>query len=88
MGIKMPKGSDGKWNSITSSEACQTTKGRPVADFEIEYEWHTGPWQDIFDRQIAVLKRDIRRARAQDKLVVYLSCPITSRGGWLFWHEC
>jgi hypothetical protein len=47
----------------------------------MEYEWHTGPWYDIFDRQIELLKREIRRARAQDKLVVYLSCPISSRGG-------
>jgi hypothetical protein len=79
--MTMPKGADGKWTSITPSEACQTKQGRPVADFEMEYEWHTGPWEDIFDRQIALLKSDIRRARAQDKLVVYLSCPISSRGG-------
>jgi hypothetical protein len=77
----MPKGPDGRWIKITRDEACQTEKGRPVKDFEIEYEWHIGPWYDIFERQIRVLKRDIRRARAQDKLLVYLSCPISSRGG-------
>ena len=36
---------------------------------------------DIFELQIKKLRRDILRAKAEDKLVVYLSCPISSRGG-------
>ena len=35
----------------------------------------------IFDLQIDLVKSDIRRARAEGKLIVYLSCPISSRGG-------
>ncbi|MET4277371.1 MULTISPECIES: hypothetical protein [unclassified Bradyrhizobium] len=53
----------------------------PVPGFPIKYIWHTGPWYDIFDLQIQKLRRDILRAKAEDKLVVYLSCPISSRGG-------
>jgi len=60
----------------------QTTEaGRPVDSLPIRFEWHTGAWKRLFDKQIALIKEDINRARAQDKLVVYLSCPISSRGG-------
>jgi hypothetical protein len=31
--------------------------------------------------QINKLRRDIRRAKAEDRLAIYLSCPISSRGG-------
>ena len=31
--------------------------------------------------QIDKLRRDIRRAKAEDRLTIYLSCPISSRGG-------
>ena len=31
--------------------------------------------------QINKLRRDIRRAKAEDRLTLYLSCPISSRGG-------
>ncbi len=58
-----------------------TKKGRPVADFPIEYEWQTNEWLKLFDKQIELLKGDIARARAEDRVVVYLSCPISSRGG-------
>lgn len=53
----------------------------PVSGFPIKFKWHTGPWRDIFDLQIELIRSDIRRARAEDKLIVYLSCPISSRGG-------
>ncbi|GAI96354.1 unnamed protein product, partial [marine sediment metagenome] len=33
------------------------------------------------DEQISLIKADIARARAEDRVVVYLSCPISSRGG-------
>jgi hypothetical protein len=77
----MPRGSDGKWGNITDEEARATDKGPVVRGFSMEYEWHTGPWQDILDCQIQLIKQDIRRARAGGKLIVYLSCPITARGG-------
>ena len=54
---------------------------QPIPGFPMEYIWHTGPWYDIFDQQIDVIRRDIRRAKAEDRLVIYLSCPISSRGG-------
>jgi len=76
----MPK-TNGKWTDLTAEETQATAKGRPVDDFPIEFEWHTGPWQDIFDEQITLVKEDIARAKAQDRIIVYLSCPITSRGG-------
>src|ERR1039458_3939441 len=47
----------------------------------MKFEWHTGPWMDIFDLQLALIKQDVRRARAEDRLTVYLSCPISARGG-------
>src|SRR5437660_2215831 len=53
----------------------------PIAGFPMKYIWHTGPWFDIFDQQIELIRRDIHRAKAEDKLVAYLSCPISSRGG-------
>jgi hypothetical protein len=53
----------------------------PMPSFPIKYIWHTGPWLAIFDKQIELIRRDIRRAKAEDKLVIYLSCPISSRGG-------
>lgn len=53
----------------------------PVPGFPVKYVWHTGPWQAIFDKQIELIGSDIRRAKAEDKLVIYLSCPISSRGG-------
>ena len=77
----MPKGPNDKWTSVTPKEAIATTKGRPVPDFPIEFEWHTGPWEDIFDNQVKLIREDIARARAEERLVVYLSCPISSRGG-------
>ncbi|OGT88750.1 MAG: hypothetical protein A2514_15045 [Gammaproteobacteria bacterium RIFOXYD12_FULL_61_37] len=53
----------------------------PVPGFPMRYLWHTGPWFDIFEKQIELIASDIRRAKAEGKLVVYLSCPISSRGG-------
>lgn len=77
----MPKGSDGRRKKITADKALATERGAPVAGFPIQYEWHTGPWMDIFDLQIELIRNDVRRARAEDKLIVYLSCPISARGG-------
>lgn len=77
----MPKGSDDKWTWIMPDEALETREGPVVDDFPMQYRWHAGPWEAIFDLQIDLVKSDIRRARAEGKLIVYLSCPISSRGG-------
>ncbi len=75
---------ENKWAKEFPEEVA---KGRikepeaPIPDFPLKYVWHTGPWYDIFQLQIEKIGRDIRRAKAEDKLVIYLSCPISSRGG-------
>jgi hypothetical protein len=58
-----------------------TTTGEPVTGFALSFTWFTGEWQAIFDEQISLIKDDVARVRAEDRLVVYLSCPISSRGG-------
>ena len=58
-----------------------TQIGCPVEGFDIQFEWKTNEWLNIFDEQIALIKSDIARARAEDRVIVYLSCPISSRGG-------
>jgi hypothetical protein len=50
----------------------------------LSFTWLTGDWKAIFDEQIALIKSDVARARAEDRLVAYLSCPISSRGGGWF----
>jgi hypothetical protein len=73
-----------QWQRAPTDEEARsviTEAESPIPGFPIKYIWHTGPWYDIFDLQINKLRRDIRRAKAEDKLIVYLSCPISSRGG-------
>lgn len=53
----------------------------PVAGFPIKFSWHKGYWPCIFNKQIELIRGDIRRARADGKLIIYLSCPISPRGG-------
>jgi hypothetical protein len=53
----------------------------PVPGFPIKFSWHTEYWPCLFDKQVELIRGDIRRARADGKLVVYLSCPISARGG-------
>lgn len=64
-----------------SGVLAPTETGEPVPGFPLRFTWHTGDWQTIFDEQIALIKSDVARARAEDRLIVYLSCPISSRGG-------
>jgi len=73
-----------KWKNKPIDEVARgviTEAETPVSGFPLKYIWHTGPWYDIFELQINKLRRDIRRAKAEDKLIIYLSCPISSRGG-------
>jgi hypothetical protein len=53
----------------------------PVAGFPMKYSWQEGDWGKLFDEQIKLIKEDIHRAKVQGRLVIYLSCPISSRGG-------
>jgi hypothetical protein len=53
----------------------------PVPGFPIKFSWHKNYWPCLFDKQIDLIRRDIKRARADGKLIVYLSCPISARGG-------
>ncbi len=52
-----------------------------IPGYDLRFRWHDGSWEKIFDKQIELIQDDIKRVRAEDKLVVYLSCPISSRGG-------
>jgi hypothetical protein len=49
----------------------------------MEFKWHRGVWEEIFNRQVTLIQEDVMRALASDRLVVYLSCPVSSRGGSL-----
>jgi hypothetical protein len=68
-------------STIEPEPEIAMTKGRPVADFPIEFEWHTGDWLLLFDRQIELVKADLKRAQAERRTIVFQSCPITSLGG-------
>lgn len=56
-------------------------KGRPVSDFPVEFEWHSGDWLELFDRQTEMVKADLKRAQAEGRTIVFQSCPISSSGG-------
>lgn len=57
------------------------TRGRPIKDFPIEFEWHAGDWLSLFDRQTELVKADLKRAQAEGRTIVFQSCPISSAGG-------
>ncbi|MDX2880176.1 hypothetical protein PV366_42355, partial [Streptomyces ipomoeae] len=65
--------------------AVPTATGHPVPGRPIiRFTWHTGDWFDVFEKHVALIQSDIARAQAEDRIVVYLSCPISSRGGGHF----
>lgn len=75
---------ENKWaDGFTQEQARSLIKSaqEPIAGLPLKFIWHDGPWYDIFELQINKLRRDIRRAKAEDKLTFYLSCPISARGG-------
>ena len=53
----------------------------PVPGFPLKFRWQRGAWERIFDAQIELIRKDIRRARLDGKIVTYLSCPLSARGG-------
>ena len=58
-----------------------TYTGAPVAALpRITFEWHT-KFVPVFDKHVDLVQQDILRALAANQLPVYLSCPISSRGG-------
>lgn len=65
----------------TLAASGEFESGEPVPGFPLKFRWLGGKWKAIFDRQIRLLQDDIARARADGRLVLYLSCPISSRGG-------
>lgn len=58
--------------------------GQPVPGFPVRFRWQTGVWFELFERQVALLERDIARARAEDNVMVFLSTPLSGRGGGHF----
>ncbi|MCP2163384.1 hypothetical protein [Goodfellowiella coeruleoviolacea] len=64
----------------TGTETGFPVPGRPI----IRFTWNTGAWLDVFDRHVQLIKSDLARAHAEGRIVVYLSCPISSRGGGHF----
>lgn len=53
---------------------------KPVASYPFQFRWYK-ELEGVFDLQVELLREDIARARAEDKMIIYLSCPISSRGG-------
>lgn len=64
----------------TTETGAPTITAEPVKGLGY-FTWKKGPWERIFDRQIDAIKRDLAKAHAEDRMVVYLSCPISPRGG-------
>jgi hypothetical protein len=64
----------------SNTAAAVKKTGEPVPGFPLSFTWST-EWEDIFDAQIVELQGLVRRARDEDRLIVYLSCPISNRGG-------
>lgn len=50
-------------------------------DFPVKFRWHTGLWFELFEKHVEFIVQDIERARAEGRLILYLSCPISGRGG-------
>lgn len=70
-----------KVTGVPTDAPANLVKGYPVRDFPLQYEWHEGDWETIFDQQTALVQTDIQRARLEGRLVIYLSVPISPRGG-------
>ena len=66
---------------IDCKSAQAVVTDEPVPRFGLRFSWHPNYWAPLFDRQIDLIRRDIGRALADRKLIVYLSCPISARGG-------
>ena len=58
-----------------------TTIAEPVPGFGMRFKWQTNEWMLLFDEQMEYIRDDVVRAIADDRFVIYLSCPISPRGG-------
>ncbi|MGW4115232.1 hypothetical protein ACWEFJ_30525 [Actinosynnema sp. NPDC004786] len=80
-----PAVADGRPIASSDLGAADTETGYPVPERPImKFTWHTGAWFDVFELHTALIKSDLARAHAEGRAVVYLSCPISSRGGGHF----
>jgi hypothetical protein len=50
-------------------------------DFPIRFKWQEGLWFNLFEQHVEFIAADIERPRAEGRLIMYLSCPISVRGG-------
>jgi len=57
------------------------SNGAPVMGFPMKFKWQKGDWEKLFNEQINLIREDIFRAKYQGKMIIYLSCPISNRGG-------
>ena len=69
------------FKTIDAKKAGEMTTGEPVPGFPVKFAWHKNYWSELFDRQVELIRDDIRRARVEEKLIIYLSSPISPRGG-------
>jgi hypothetical protein len=53
----------------------------PVKNFPMKFLWQRDAYLKLFDRQVDLLTEDVGRALQSGRMVVYISCPISSRGG-------
>ncbi len=67
-----------------NSAIPKKVQGRPVSDLPIEFEWYGGDWVTLFDRQIDLIRADLKRAHAEGRVIVFQSCPISTAGGGHF----
>ncbi|MEQ1934775.1 MAG: hypothetical protein ABL962_13020, partial [Fimbriimonadaceae bacterium] len=65
---------------MTQDASKKTERIHPVEDYPFLFDCNP-EWIAIFDEQIQLIREDIHRARSEDKQIVYLSCPISPRGG-------
>lgn len=66
------------------SQKPKLLRGRPVEDFPIEFEWYTGDWELLFDRQTELVRTDLKRAHVEGRMIIFQSCPISTAGGGHF----
>jgi hypothetical protein len=68
----------------TVAHTAKQQWGRPVKDLPVEFQWYIGDWVELFDRQVDLIKADLKRAQAEGRTIVFQSCPISSAGGGHF----
>jgi hypothetical protein len=64
----------------SSPSPCPPGSAEPVPGFGC-FEYAQGSWAEIFDRQAELIKGELKRAQREGRSIVYLSCPISPRGG-------